>query len=141
MKLLPLVFAGILIIATPASARLGETPDQCSSRYGFSTGQVGPFTMYHKSQVLIAVVFAEGVSVKEVFAPEPNTKLSDAQISELLAANAGASRWTVSAGEYALRWYSRADGVASATLARNGELTIYSHSTKVAEIKKPTSGF
>lgn len=139
MKLLPLVITGIVIIATPAFARIGETQDQCSMRYGSAKGSNGQFTIYYQNRLNIAVQYSNGVSIKEIFSPDAGATLQEDQIAELLGANSGGSTWTVRPGIVSLRIYGRADGGATARLDAGG-LTIFSESVKIAPVKQPTSG-
>lgn len=135
--LIPLM---LLLTIAAAFARLGETPDQCSLRYGSSVGQNGPFFIYSKDHVKIAVLFRDGLSAKEIFAPESGASFSKEQIAELLNANSGGATWSlVSAVSAVYKEYDRSDGRALATF--DGALTIWDCATRIVPGKQPTSGF
>lgn len=142
------VLASLLLVAT-ASARLGETPDQCAMRYGNSTGASGQFTIYSKDHILIAVLFEAGRSVREVFSSEPGAFLNEKQVVDLLNANSESAPWKITRDSPGFRKYERADSGAIAlyewiTLAggeRGGkQLTIRAWPSKVPQ-QEPASGF
>jgi len=92
------IFAGIgaagilLALASPASARIGETLDQCQLRYGVMTHveagkrQDYPQYCFQKGTVEIRVRLYNGFSAQETFVPLQG-KLSAGQIEEILTSN------------------------------------------------------
>lgn len=145
MRLLLSVLAGILIPATSCFARLGETPDQCSMRYGLSVGESGPFTIYSKDHIKISVMFRDGISVQEAFCPEPGTRFSEDQVMEFLTANSNGAKWSgPSSLKTYYRHYFRLDRKAYASFS-NGVLTISVENSSDSQVvvpgKQPTSGF
>jgi len=69
MKLL--FFAGSLIFATCAFARIGETLDECKSRYGSSSGQIASDQFsFRRGHINIVVHLRNGRSVQEDYAPD-----------------------------------------------------------------------
>jgi hypothetical protein len=96
------IFAGIgaagilLALASPASARIGETLDQCQLRYGVmvrvETGKRQDYPQYcfRKGTVEIRVRLYNGFSAQETFVPLQG-KLSAGQIDEILESNSKAA--------------------------------------------------
>jgi hypothetical protein len=85
--------AGILLaLASPVSARIGETLDQCQLRYGVmvrvETGKRQDYPQYcfQKGTVEIRVRLYNGFSAQETFVPLQG-KLSAGQIEEILKSN------------------------------------------------------
>ncbi len=113
MKLL--FVAGFLIFSTCALARIGETLDECKSRYGSPSGNLAADQITFKSgHVSIVVHVRNGRSIQEDFAPESGTTLSDSEVSEILQENSGGSTWEVSGETATVISYSRKDGNATA---------------------------
>lgn len=139
MKMFPCILLSLFLSSVTSFARLSETTDQCAARYGFSTSQERGFTLYSKDHINIAVLFVGGVSVREVFAAEPGTRLSQTQISELLTANSEGKKWTAQSAKFYyradLRAYAEFDGLQLTIYVRNPS----SHQT--VPDKQPSSGF
>ncbi len=88
----------LLSLATLASARLGETPAECSKRYGDpkETNKEAKTIFYIKSGFCLSVKFHEGKAVKiAIIKGNPNAPedISEAERESLLKANAGAGEW------------------------------------------------
>ena len=131
-KFLPLVLT--LVLADVSQARIGETLDECKSRYGSLSGQLGPdeFT-FNRDSVTIIVHLINGRSVREDFVPEAGKVLSAAQVDALMRENAEGSTWEILGETASVINYSRADKRATAqrgkantsnTNAGNVKLTI-----------------
>lgn len=97
--LIPAVFLALLI---PASARLGETVEQCRTRYGKETlgeAEANGSGRFQKNGISISVDFRDGKAVEIFFSHEAKgltdifTGLPDATIQGLLDANNGGSEW------------------------------------------------
>jgi hypothetical protein len=100
----------LLALCGSAEARIGETLDQCSYRYGSSIGHIS------RDQVR----FNRGhiYSVREDFGPEAGGTLSDDQIAAILKDNAAGHSWEI-VGETATKVnFIRTDGHARAEVAK-----------------------
>ncbi len=99
-RILSLVAAGsLLLTASSAPARIGETEAQIEKRYGkavftFSHGSELPRKGYIASGFRITVTYIDGVSQAEDYHKPDEAKLSQTEIDTLLAANASGSTWT-----------------------------------------------
>ena len=97
----------LLALSGSAEARIGETLDECSYRYGPSIGHI-----------YITVHVRDHHSVREDFAPEAGGTLSDAQIDAILKDNAKGYHWE-KVGETATKVnLIRTDGHARAEVAK-----------------------
>ena len=83
------------LVAHSAFARLGETKDECETRYGFARGQMGNGVTYLKDHITIIVVYKDDHSVRETFVPEGGSFLHEEQIDDLLNANSRGSKWNM----------------------------------------------
>ncbi len=99
MKLLAVTVASFLIIASVASARIGETLEQCEARYGKgSVGKDGEIS-FTKAGFTIQATFYEGkVDAIGVFKIERDVlghpkEMSDTEVQTLLEANGGGKAW------------------------------------------------
>ncbi len=100
MRTLLIIIASVLL-ALPASARIGETPAECLKRYGefMDVGKDENTVLFSKGDLLIYCSFAEKKCWKIVFMhktrrdSEIRTPLGDGEIEALLDANAGVGKW------------------------------------------------
>ena len=89
----------ISIVASPAFARLGDTPQQCQERYGAPLQTQAPWTYYQKSGFIIMVSFYEGkvdcigYRKAEVNILKKSIAISDNEIEQLLKVNSGPATW------------------------------------------------
>ena len=87
------------IAASSASARIGDTPEQCQQRYGAPYKSQAPWTYYKKSGFILMVSFYEGkvdcISYRKVEenALGKGVDISDNEIDQLLKLNAGQATW------------------------------------------------
>jgi hypothetical protein len=112
-------FAGSsLIFATCAFARIGETLDECKSRYG-SAGQIAAdqFT-FQSGQLSIVVHIRNGRPVQEDFAPQSGNVLSEVDFTQLLQENSEGSSWELTGETATYASYLRKDGKATAQKAK-----------------------
>jgi hypothetical protein len=84
----------LLALTGPAEARIGETLDQCSYRYGGSIGHYSHDQVrFNRGHIYITVYVRDHHSIREDFAPEAGATLSDAQIHAILEDNAEGYHW------------------------------------------------
>jgi hypothetical protein len=114
-----LAFLTLLALCGSAEARIGETLDQCSYRYGASIGHYAKDQVrFSHGHIYIAVHVRGNHSVREDFAPEAGGTLSDAQIRAILEDNAKGYHWDI-VGETATKVnLIRTDGHARAEVAK-----------------------
>ena len=119
MKLSIASVLAILIIASTASARLGENGDRIEDSYGAIVQRRlrddGTVTaVYVKDRYLYMVTFANNRSISESYSHVNGTDLSDREITKFLKTNAGT--WLpISSG--AERRFKTSDGTAEAIYA------------------------
>jgi hypothetical protein len=109
----------LLALCGSAEARIGETLDQCSYRYGSSIGHISrDQVQFNRGHIYITVHVRGNHSVREDFGPEAGGTLSDDQIAAILKDNAAGHTWE-KAGETATKVsFIRTDGHASAQVAK-----------------------
>ena len=98
MKSLTLSALVLLLTSVPASARIGETLDECVQRYGpmierrpAKLGSSDPDVMvFSKAGITVAVEFKEGKAWHLTFR---KTALTSFEIEALVTANSGTSLW------------------------------------------------
>ena len=118
MKFFFVVLTALIIVTTSARARIGETFDECKSRYG-QPDQLAPDQFkFNRSSIAIIVRIRNGRSVQEDFVPESGGTLTDNDVSQLLQENAEGSTWEVSGEIATYTSYLRKDGKASAQRAK-----------------------
>jgi hypothetical protein len=84
----------LLALSSAAEARIGETLDQCTYRYGASIGHYSyDQVRFNRGHVYITVHVRNNHSIREDFAPEAGETLSDAQIHAILEDNAKGHHW------------------------------------------------
>lgn len=97
MKALALLF----IFPTTLFARIGESPIECSTRYGQPSleSSDGKIKWYEKNQIRVTVHFRNDIAVQVHFEHSPKglldlmRKLTDEQIQHLLFANSMGGNW------------------------------------------------
>lgn len=94
------ILASTLLIGATAQARIGESEDQINARYGApitvlasSGGESGVTKCYASDRFSIAVTYLHRKSVREIVTKKDNSKITAAEISSLLEANADGSVW------------------------------------------------
>lgn len=115
----------LLVLSGIASARIGETPEECAGRYGkpvrveagedwamhiFSKGTVG-VTCWFEIGKCRAIAFQLIDESRVVMVPtNKRTRFTDDQTASLLAANAGGSTWEKTSGDGYTFYHATADG-------------------------------
>src|ERR1700730_12574224 len=99
-------------------ARLGETLDECKSRYSGSVEGLG-FDQFklRRGSITVIVHIHNGRSIQEDFAPERGATLSESDFSELLQENSDGSSWDILSETPSVISYLRKDGKATAQKA------------------------
>jgi hypothetical protein len=114
----PLFRAALLFAATAtiASARIGESKDEISVRYGKSVGDIstlafGKVRGFRSADYVVAVKFVDGRSQMEMFSKTDESDMSAREIDNLLKAN-GAGMWKAElvTGKPGWRRWHREDG-------------------------------
>jgi len=145
-RLWPVLLATLTLLSS-AEARLGDTMDECTLRYGDSRGHRGhspiELVFYEKDGVSIVVELANGLKVKTIsYWHKPTkaqkqsglcVKLSDDEVREFLAENAAGSSWV----KRGVGVWEREDGQAEAHYPSPdfGENT---HALRIRSTKVPT---
>jgi hypothetical protein len=84
----------LLALSGSAEARIGETLDQCTYRYGASIGHYSyDQVRFNRGHIYITVHVRDNHSIREDFAPGAGETLSDAQIHAILQDNAAGYHW------------------------------------------------
>jgi hypothetical protein len=111
--------ATLLALCASAEARIGETLDQCSYRYGASIGHYARDQVrFSHGHIYITVHVRGNHSIREDFAPEAGGTLSDHEIAAILKDNAQDHSWEIT-GETATKvTFIRTDGHARAEAAK-----------------------
>jgi len=109
----------LLALSGSAEARIGETLDECTYRYGPSIGHISyDQVRFNRGHIYITVHVRDHHSVREDFAPEAGATLSDHQIEAILKDNAQGHSWEIT-GETATKvTFLRTDGHARAEVAK-----------------------
>jgi hypothetical protein len=117
-RALALSFALAVTSACTLNARIGETLEQCKTRYS-AVGQLGTNEFkFREGHINIIVHVRNGRSIQEDFVPEGGTSLSESDLAEVLQENSEGSTWEVSGETATIVSYSRKDGRASAQKAK-----------------------
>jgi hypothetical protein len=104
----------------PAQARLGETLDQCTSRYGTITGSSmnsdGNKTAdYQKNGIIIGITFVNGRAELEDFVKSDGSEFSDTELKGLLDADSGSNNsWLDSTNSNDVKAWIREDNAVAA---------------------------
>ena len=114
-----IVLLTLLALSGSAEARVGETLDQCSYRYGASIGHYSHDQVrFNRGHIYITVHVRANHSIREDFGPEAGGTLSDDQIAAILKDNAKGYHWDT-VGETATKVnLLRTDGHARAEVAK-----------------------
>lgn len=130
------ILAILLLLPAIASARIGESPDQCAKRYGevdeSHVGKGWQTTTYGKEGITTTCWYRDGKCVCIAFLPmdasrvEPGrgdaaARFTSEQTEKLLAANGGGSKWLASGGTKYQPVHRTEDGT---RLARTGDVGI-----------------
>ena len=101
--LLPLLFVPVL-----ASARIGETPEECAKRYGAGEKVDAVRTVYRQAGLNVMVTFWEGKAAMIFYSKIGKSPLgqpeamSAAEQEAVLQSNSGGSKWMIKSEEIAL---------------------------------------
>jgi hypothetical protein len=102
-----------------AEARVGETLDECTYRYGSSIGHYSKDQVrFSHGHIYITVHVRDHHSIREDFAPEAGGTLSDVQIDAILKDNAKGYSWEKVGESANVMRYMRTDGHARAEIAK-----------------------
>jgi hypothetical protein len=102
-----------------ADARVGETLDECSYRYGASIGHYSKDQVrFNRGHIYITVHVRDHHSIREDFSPEAGGTLSDAQIDAILKDNAKGYNWEKMGESANVVRLMRTDGHARAEVAK-----------------------
>jgi hypothetical protein len=113
----------LALVAQSGFASIGETLDQCASRYGRASGDLSRDQItFVRDHVTIVVHARDGRSIQEDFAPEGGATLSDSQIAEFLQENSEGSTWEKTGETASVITYNRKDGRATAQCAKPNDL-------------------
>ena len=109
----------LLALSGSAEARIGETLDECSYRYGSSIGHYSHDQVrFNRGHIYITVHVRDHHSIREDFAPEAGATLSDAQIDAILKDNAKGYNWETVGESASVVRLLRTDGHARAEVAK-----------------------
>jgi len=95
----------IMLTASAALARIGESPDECRARYGEPVDSKPGSAIYVKNGVIICAEFHAGKADLILYVKEKTDALgtsaafSDTEILTLLKSNAGGQEWQSLAAE------------------------------------------
>lgn len=105
MKRLAVLLA-VLLVCQSASARIGETLEQCIARYGkpVHVHPVEDLVQFEKNEIKITVVFLRATCQAIMFESAISDELTDAQLKILLTANLGDSYTELDNEESGRRW-------------------------------------
>jgi hypothetical protein len=117
------------ILTTAASARIGETLEQCRTRYGAevksSASTATGYSFFSKNGFLISIQFTDGKAAMLTFRKTtPGEAITPAQLDALLASNAGGSKWQADAKSTFPSWQTEDRKVLALYLEKSGMLTI-----------------
>ena len=123
------IATALLLVASNAFARIGETENEIEARYG------KPFTadsrdfngyrlvIFRTSGMQIGVAFRDGKSAAEFYSKQDSSDISANEIQVILAANAAGGKWTKAPA--VPMWTLDSTGCV-ATLSANGRtLTVF----------------
>jgi len=95
-----LILAVLFLTANNAQARLGETVDQLTARYGQGTNAGKNVLVFHKQNWTITVRFIDGVSASEQY--QKGGGPSNDDINTLLSINAEGQTWRIKTVQHTL---------------------------------------
>src|SRR5437762_3839207 len=117
-----IITSSIMFFLAPTEylpARTGETLEECSIRYGGATGNSAKDQVtFRRDHINITVHLEGNHSMREDFAPEGGSMLSDDQITALLQESSEGSTWEKAGQTSTEVSYFRMDGRASAQSAK-----------------------
>ncbi|MFZ4394181.1 MAG: hypothetical protein ACOYOU_00985 [Kiritimatiellia bacterium] len=130
MKTALRLFVAIAVLLPAYSfARIGETPEQCKTRYGspLSTNEIGGL-LFRKGPLLFQVTFFEGKCDSIIFNKEEKNvlgkpaEMSDNEIVIILKANGGDRKWKALPVSPTMKVWKTEDGTITAvyTFFENG---------------------
>lgn len=111
-----LLFPLLLLLASPALARIGETPSECAARYGkaVSVDEEHQATLHEKAGIEVTCFFHDGkcdyiaFSNLEKDADRMSVAFTDAERKVLFEASSGSGVWTRIGGKNGLNvWECR----------------------------------
>ena len=109
----------LLALSSSAEARVGETLDECSYRYGASIGHYSHDQVrFNRGHIYITVHVRNNHSIREDFGPEAGGTLSDTQIEAILKDNAKGHHWEKVGESANVVRFTRTDGHARAEVAQ-----------------------
>jgi hypothetical protein len=109
----------VLSLSGLADARVGETLDECTYRYGSSVGHYSKDQVrFNRGHIYITVHVRNNHSIREDFGPEAGGTLSDAQIDAILKDNAKGYNWEKVGESASVVRLVRTDGHARAEVAK-----------------------
>ncbi|GEP46177.1 hypothetical protein [Brevifollis gellanilyticus] len=95
-----LLLSVLISLASPALARIGETPEQCEARYGkpVKIEEEGQAFRYRKAGFNVTCVFRNGACVHMAFSHVADAQnevapMSESEITTLLTANGSGKTW------------------------------------------------
>ena len=113
------VLTPLLFLSRFADARVGETLDECTYRYGSSIGHYSKDQVrFNRGHIYITVHVRDHHSIREDFGPEAGGTLSDAQIEAILKDNAKGYKWEKVGESANVVGFVRTDGHARAEVAK-----------------------
>ena len=128
MKQFILIGIAVVVTSVTGHARLGESVDEITQRYGKPTLDLAPVeyirrdygdtqAWYAKGDLKVLDVFKDGKSQCELLAKQDTTAtLSASEIRAFIEANAGTATWAVQKETALATTWVRSDGGARATL-------------------------
>jgi hypothetical protein len=109
----------LLSLSGFAYARVGETLDECTYRYGSSIGHYSKDQVrFNRGHIYITVHVRDHHSIREDFSPEAGATLSDAQIEAILNDNANGYKWEKVGESPNVVRFLRTDGHVRAEVAK-----------------------
>ncbi len=143
----------LAVAVASASARIGETLEECQARYGkpVSAAKPGEMVAFYKDDIFLGVSFFEGKADLIIFtkkAGQRTVHFTDEEIEMLLKANGHGQKWSkVPGSALKARWITD-DGSVAAESDPEGELTMMtrahierSNAVRKSQAEKSLKGF
>lgn len=104
------------LCATPAQARLGESPEQCAARYGEPNRTEEDIFIYVKNGFEVGIIYMSDMAQAMFIRRQDGEELSDHIIKTLLESNSQGNTWTEKTilESFHTHWV-RSDGFAAAS--------------------------